>query len=164
MGGLTSTSRKRLLGCLSTEEMERRLVSFPNVYAGKSRLVPAKIIKLVVNSILQARGWDTLLPLCLPSRAGNKFSGGHTLMKPCKLLQPGAQGCNVFSQRVHERPPFQPRSQKMQFQEHFILSSSWKSKKATASPVKLLSCFFVVFFFFLMLEKMLHLKLTMCSL
>lgn len=42
-GGFASTSRKRWLRFIFTEEIEKRLVSFPNIYAGKSRLSLARV-------------------------------------------------------------------------------------------------------------------------
>lgn len=57
-GGLTSTSKKKKLGSLSLEGIEKRLGSFPNVHAGKAGLLQPGSL----NPGAQFRSWDTPLP------------------------------------------------------------------------------------------------------
>ena len=45
VGGLSPAGRKRQWGFFPTEGIQTRLVSFPNIRTGKSRLAPGQIIK-----------------------------------------------------------------------------------------------------------------------
>lgn len=45
VGGLSPAGRKRQWGFFPTEGIQTRLVSFPNICTGKSRIAPAQIIK-----------------------------------------------------------------------------------------------------------------------
>lgn len=79
-GSLTSTSRKRKLGFLSTEGIEKRLGSFPNVHAGKAGLLQPSSL----NPGAQFRSWDTHFLLM------------HKPMKFHKILKWGLYGVVYF--------------------------------------------------------------------
>lgn len=135
-GSLTSTSRKRKLGFLSIEGIEKRLGSFPNVHAGKAGLLQPGSL----NPGAQFRSGDPPLP-AYAELATNSMKS----TSPWSSIKPSNEGFMV--QCTFPNSPWKTPTgrQKMPSPagstKSFIPSSSWKSEKAVQSLVKLLGFF-----------------------